>query len=246
MEVNEASGPGAKRRWGWLAALLGLDLFFILLHMRFGWSLINLDEEANLTTWYSSVKLLALGALCVLIFSRERRMIVPVMKWPWLWLLVAGVFLFLSADETASIHERFARFVTEETEAGLDIRETVLGGDAMKSSFAWVFLLAPFIGGVALFFLLFFAARLRRHRVALGLALAGLGCFLLAVGLESTIYATPALSEWTADDVARYQFWVGIEESGEVFGSTLFLLSFLSYSAFLRPGPPPPGRIASA
>ncbi len=56
-----------------------------------------------------------------------------------------------------------------------------------------------------------------------------LGCYLLAVGSEATIYFVPAFSEFTAADTLRYRISIGIEESGEIIGTTLFLLVFLKY-----------------
>jgi len=50
-------------------------------------------------------------------------------------MLGAFIFVGLSADETASMHEHM---FMEETSADLGIRETLLGGDRAKDSFAWV------------------------------------------------------------------------------------------------------------
>ena len=227
-----------KRAW---LALLALDLVFIVLHVVFGWSVINLDEEGNLTAWYSSAKLLGLCALCLWIWRTEaaqsRRGAV-------LWLLVGLLFLALSADETASLHERLSRTIMTESTAGLDLRETLLGGDQAKDSYAWVILLSPFIVAVALFLAVFFYKRLARHRPSLLAAMAGLGLFVLAVLLEATIYFTPSLSEWGSADVMRYRLFLAIEESGELFGSTLFVLAFYLYRRYL--GVPCPAGAADS
>lgn len=222
--------------WGrLLVVLLVLDLSFVLLHVVFGWSIINLDEEGNLTAWYSSVKLMGLFVLCLLIWKAERSS--PRMERPyrltWLWLLVAAVFLFLSADETASMHERFARVVMQESAMGLDIRETVLSGDTMKDSFAWILLLSPFILGVTCFFGFFFYQRLKRYPDSFIPALAALALFLLAVGLEATIYYLPPFAEWSSRELFLYRLFVGFEEASEMVGSTLFLLSFSNYRRHL-------------
>lgn len=218
-----------------LVILLILDLSFIVLHVSTGWSIVNLDEEGNLTAWYSSMKLMGLCVLCLMNWNAERsteRAGRPY-RLTWLWLLVAAVFLFLSADETASMHERLARVVMQESSVGLDIRETVLSGDSMKDSFAWVLILSPFILGVTCFFAFFFYQRLKRFPDSFIPAVAALGLFLLAIGLEGTIYFLPPFDQWSSRELFLYRLSIGFEEAGEMVGSTLFLLSFNNYRRHL-------------
>ena len=59
------------------------------------------------------------------------------------------------------------------------------------------------------------------------------GLFLLAVGLEATVFATPAFEEWTHANLARYRLGVAIEEACEMLGSTFFLLAFVRYRQHL-------------
>lgn len=68
--------------------------------------LFDLDQEANLPTWFSSMQLLGIAAVLGLYAVKPLRNLgVPA------WLTVAGaaVFLFLSMDETAQVHENLAR-----------------------------------------------------------------------------------------------------------------------------------------
>lgn len=211
-----------------ILALLGADVLLIALHTLLGWDVVNLDQEANLSTWYSSAKLLMLALMSVLIWDAERKAHNG-FRFTWLWLLVALIFLGLSADETASMHERASRFVMKESDIGLDIRETVLGGDRHKDSFAWVLLLSPLIVAVTAFFLVFFVNRLRRCRPAVIAAVAGVGLFLLAIAMEATIYFFPSIGDWSESNVKLYNAFIAIEESGELFGSSLLLLAFLFY-----------------
>jgi len=208
-----------------IGVLLVIDIVLVCLHVFLGWSVINLDEEANLPAWYSSVKLAALAVLSVLLYRDERRR-QPALRLSWLWLIIGGVFLFLSADETASLHERFSRFVLVKSSIGLDIREVFLGGDTTKDSFAWVLLLSPMIVGVVGLFLFFFVKRLTTVKVSFVTSMVGLALFISAVALEATIYATPSFQQWTQGDLRRYQFLIGFEECAEMVGTTCFLLSF--------------------
>lgn len=210
--------------------LIVVDVVLVLLHTLFGWSLVNLDQEANLSAWYSSVKLFVLACLAWRNYALERRLR-PVARFRmvFLWLVVGGIFLFLSADETSSMHERLARVVMAESAIGLDIRETLLAGDATKDSFAWVLLLAPFILAVVVLFVVFFGQRFRRMPGVLIPALVGVGMFVSAVGCEATIYVMPSFQEWSNADLTRYNLGIALEESGEIFGATLFILALGRY-----------------
>lgn len=221
---NSFENAAAKLIW----ILLAVDAVLIVLHILFGWSVINLDEEGNLAAWYSSVKLLMLSVLCLRAHTREKTLR-PSGRTAALWLLTGLIFLGLSADETASMHERLARFIMQESSVGLDISEGMLGGDAGKDSFAWVILLSPFIVAVTVFFAGFFHNRLKTCPAAWRCAAAGLLFFLLAIGMEATIYFFPSFSDWSSAHTDWYRFFIGFEEAGELFGATLFILAFSIY-----------------
>lgn len=81
--------------------------------------LFDLRLEGNVPTWYSSL-LLALNAITLALITRlvERRREA--------WSLGAGMFLLLSADEVAQVHERLAP------------GWVVAGGLAFALSMAWI------------------------------------------------------------------------------------------------------------
>lgn len=65
--------------------------------------LFDLDSELNVPTWYASSALLFCAGLLAVIFLSKRRLHDPAApSWGWL----AAVFLCLSLDEAAAIHER--------------------------------------------------------------------------------------------------------------------------------------------
>jgi hypothetical protein len=212
-----------------LVSLIVLDLLLVCLHMLWRWPVIDLDQEGNLSAWYSSAKLLGLALLSVLIWLDEKKLAGSHLRAKWLWLVVGMIFLLLSADETASMHERSARFIMKETTVGLDIRETLMSGDSIKDSFAWVFLLSPFILGVVVFFLVFFYNRLKKCLSSLIPAMIALAMFLLAVLLEAAICFMPGFEAWEAGEVAIYRMSISIEETAEILGATLFLFAFYRY-----------------
>ena len=73
-------------------------------HLRLGQvrRQLHLESEANLTTWYSSATLLVCSYLLYTIAWHRRRERDPFTTH---WMLLALVFVFLSIDETAMLHE---------------------------------------------------------------------------------------------------------------------------------------------
>jgi hypothetical protein len=216
-----------------LAALLALDLLLVILHVGTRASaVVDLDAEGNIPTWVSSAKLLAISALAVMCWAGERQ--APGLRHRWLWLGVAVLFAAMSLDETASLHERAARALISQGPAR-NLRATILGGDAAKDSFAWVVLFAP-LAIAAVFFLVGFGWT-RRHRLRRMAAygLGGLGCYVAAMVLEpAAVYFSPAMATWNAAARRRYERFSTIEETLEIVGTTLLLLTVVAYARSLR------------
>ena len=128
-----------------LAIDIGFGVAYLLIYVAaqptFLTPLLNLDVESNLPTWYSSIQwfcvagLLAIFAIRNFSFSQKR-------SWPLLALPV--VFLGLSLDEVAMIHERI----------GIRSDAFLPGGSRANTLFIktgiWMFLLGvPFAALVA-------------------------------------------------------------------------------------------------
>jgi len=92
--------------------LLLICFMFILLAMHFfpeslSWTIhdrFNLDSEANIPTWFSTVLLfsVSLTSLGIYVFSRDVEMDA---SWKSFWSCFSSVYCFLSLDEAARIHE---------------------------------------------------------------------------------------------------------------------------------------------
>lgn len=63
--------------------------------------LFNVDNEANIPTWYSSIALFAVAALVVYIVRLKPRRD----RYLWHWKVLAAAFIYLSLDEFAQLHE---------------------------------------------------------------------------------------------------------------------------------------------
>jgi len=216
-----------------LAVLVALDLVVILINaLGLAPSFLNLDEEQNLTTWYSSAKLLgsALAAIWCMRLERPADLAGPRR---WVWPAIALLFVGLSMDETATAHERLAAWFMSGT-GGDALRTRLLGGDASKDAFAWPVLFAPVIAGIVILLVVALYRLMQQNRRSFFLGLAGCTAFVTAVLLEGpAVYGSPPIEAWGDAEVARYMLFVLVEESAEVLGTTLMLASLVLHARFL-------------
>ena len=107
-----------------------LFIVLILLGMHFfpnslSWTIanrFNLNEEANIPTWYSTVLLFSVSLSSLFIYLFENKVVGRDHSWHLFWLGFGAAYCFLSLDETARFHEII---------------------DA-KTSIKWVLVYAPF------------------------------------------------------------------------------------------------------
>jgi hypothetical protein len=170
--------------------------------------LFDLDAEGNIPTWYSSILLFCAALLLTWnsLIARERR------DRHW-WAFVASVFLYLSVDEAAVIHEMAIKPIREifHTQGFL--------------YYGWII---PAGICVLIFGLVTFQFWLRLpFRIRLLFALSAVIYVGSALGIESIqgdFAEKYGASSWAYD-------WVGvIEESGEMFGVALFNYAVLLHA----------------
>ena len=172
---------------------------------------ISLDTENSLPAWFSSILLffnaaaLTLIAICAKA-KNERDTIY--------WVVLAWAFLFLSADEVASLHER----TTEPFRYALDASGAFF--------FAWVI---PYGIGVLALGLLYARFLLRLPRITLvWFCVAGLMYLGGAMGMDMLggVYA----QEHGADHVG-YVVSMVIEETFEIVGLSVFFIALRRHLA---------------
>jgi len=171
--------------------------------------LFDLDDERNIPTWFSSTSLL-LCAVCLGLVAaaktRERD------RYTWDWRILAMIFLCLSLDEAAGLHELTVKPL-----------RSMLGADGMLL-YTWVVLGAAFL-------VLFMAAYLRFFRklppdTRWLFAIAGTLCVGGALGMElvggyyASLYGHRNL---------MFATLTTIEEVGEMAGVLIFIHALLSY-----------------
>jgi hypothetical protein len=167
--------------------------------------IFSLSYEQNIPTWYSSCLLLVCSLLLAVIAMGARKSNASYVR-HW-WLLAAG-FLYISLDETVSLHEAASGWMD-------------LGGVLY---FSWVIPAGILVTVLGISYLRFLAHLPKRTRLQ----------FIVAGG----IYVTGALvmelplGYWTEQQGSQNFVYAAIdlvEESMEILGVTLFLLSLLEY-----------------
>lgn len=65
----------------------------------------DLNGEANAPSWFSTIVLFSVALTAIAIYTVEELGAAPERLWPRFWLTFAAVYVFLSLDEAARIHE---------------------------------------------------------------------------------------------------------------------------------------------
>ncbi|NAZ83829.1 hypothetical protein GTR02_18625 [Kineococcus sp. R8] len=221
-------GLQALRLLGGVTALQGLE------------PLLDVDREAGLPAWFSTLLLAAAAARLWALASAERAAGSP---WHRHWRALSLVFGFLSADELTSLHER----LTGPLRAALDL------SGALR--FSWVVVAVPVVVVVGLLFLRFLLAlpaATRRAFVlaggvyvggAVGMELVG-GVTADRVGVPVTTTTTQlepgaaprtTTTQWVRTASVPYAGVTAVEETLEAVGAVLFLGAVTTHASRRRP-----------
>jgi hypothetical protein len=169
--------------------------------------LFDLDLENSFPAEFSTLQLLLASVLLLLLFKNARSSFPAESAY---WLVLAGVFAFLSMDEQFVIHEHF----TGPTKRWL--------GEARVPDFAWV---VPYAAFVAVFAGCFFVFWWRLPREVRWKMAAAASIYVGgALGLE---LIGSRLAETVGRSSPYYLLEVLVEESMELFGIALFIRTLL-------------------
>jgi hypothetical protein len=212
-----------------IAFLLAADLAGQIATYRFGHpsvmglvTLFDLDSETNIPSWYSSSALLVCAVVLALIAAVRRQ---QKDRFATHWTVLALGFVYLSADESAGIHEvigpMFAsvgRWLTRH----VDQHFAYLGAYPV---YTWILPASVAVLAVGLWYLKFLLALPRRYGILFFL---GAVIFLGgSMGME-VVGARHVLYYGQHDPT--YGGFVALEETMEMSGIALFLVSLLSYA----------------
>ena len=171
--------------------------------------LFDTNGEANIPTWYSSSTLLMASALLVVVIYFKARVADSYLLH---WKFLAIVFLYLSLDETAMIHEMLNKPLS-----------SILHTDGLLS-YPWIL-----AAGLCLILLLFAYARFLLHlpsNTRILFISAGIIFVLGAIGAECL--GAYNHSQDTTNGLA-YRIPMTIEEFFEMTGVALFIYALMLY-----------------
>lgn len=174
----------------------------------------DLDHEANIPTFFSTILLLASSGLLFLAYSTE--MDTSKRKY---WLLLSIIFLLLSADETLSIHEKMIKPMRS------------MFGTSPLYYFAWIIPAIPMLIGLGIYLLRFLRSlpqpTLRLFLLSAVLYVSG------AIGIELLggyyVY-------YNSMNTFSYALIASLEESLEMSGVILFIYSLLTHLKSTKEG----------
>jgi hypothetical protein len=174
---------------------------------------LNLDNENNLPTWYSSSALLLSAILLAVIGLANKREGNPYANQ---WLVLAAIFLYLSLDEAASLHEMAGRLLKPMLQAAGYFHGFLY--------FTWVVFGAIFVLIVALAYLRFLAALPAKTRYLFLIA----GTLYVGGALGIEILGARYTYFYGAENFT-YTMFVTVEEGFEMLGVVVFLYALLSH-----------------
>jgi len=228
-----------KNRDLYLLILLTLciDLIVVALHLYFSQhnhlgTLFDLDKEANFPTWYTSFKLTLAGVVALLIYEKEKidsdKTLAVAYTKIWFWLLIALLMFFMSADETAQIHETITKWFMQ-TLAGARLLHSLEIGKT-GATLVWGLVFSPILVLVAGSLLHFYLGRFKQRYILIILTILMLCLFLGSFLLEhQEAHLAGQLNQITLVQLQRYEWMTLIEESCELFATSLLLLIHFAY-----------------
>ncbi len=174
---------------------------------------LDMDHEINVPTWFSSSLLLVCSLLLgIIALAKQSPKGVASHRFAWHWAFLALVFLLLSLDEAANMHELLI----------VPIRRRLgLGGFLY---FAWVIPGAMAVTAMGLAYLKFLwnldPITRRQFIYAACVYIGG------ALGME---LVGGAMADWYGFESIRYITAMMAEETLEMLGLILFIVALLSY-----------------
>ncbi len=190
----------------WLENVLSSEIDGIMISLL---DLFSVNLEASIPTWYATILLFVSAVLLALITAVKLKQKDPYARY---WLGLSIVFLYLSVDEGAAIHEIFS----DPLQAALHTTGYL--------NFAWLIVFVPLVLLFALLYLRFLfhlPARIRNLVILAG---------VLYVGGAVIVEAISA-NRWYVDGGVSFPYLAiaTVEELCEMLGVVVFIFALLSY-----------------
>lgn len=179
----------------------------------------SLDEEMTVPAWFSSTQLFVLALIAAYCTLRDRRSAESI--WGNGWLILSGLFAWLSLDETVSLHELIGEWLAEHSPG------TLFG----QPTYYWLLPFAPLVLFAIVYLVRVFWDRFRHRPRLLAVAGVGLVAWIAAVGCE--VFGAIVSRHYGRKYAPFNPYLVGWEEFLEMAGATCFLMAFLRYASTL-------------
>lgn len=182
--------------------------------------LLDVDSEGSLYTWYSTL-LLSIAAYLALLLSLYRAK--DRSDHHRYWRAIGVIFLFLSADELLSLHEKLSGLLSSGIET------------SGAFTFAWVLVALPLVALLAVIFAKFILNLPRR--IGIAVVLSGVMFVSGAVGMEmiTGIYISGYTGAQDVMATPTYRVLTNIEEGLEAFGVIVFIYALLAQGLIYFP-----------
>jgi uncharacterized membrane protein len=188
---------------------LTVDILLVIAHLILAgsYSFFDLDQEYNLPTYYSSLKLTLVGSFFLLLMFIENRQVFAWTTTSFRWVPFAVIFLYLGLDEVGRIHEQLIDIVAPHLFSDLNIFSNHV--------YYWVILFAPAMI-VAVWYMIIMLRRVVAPGSVARFGWYGLCCFALVPVMEvlGGVWA----------DTGIGAVIIVIEESLEMVGGSLFFV----------------------
>lgn len=169
----------------------------------------DLDQEANIPTYFSSFILLISATLFTLIGLMKRR---TKGQFAQHWVGLGMIFLFMSLDETAVLHEKF-----------IPIFKEWLHPQGIFF-FGWVILALPLVAITALIYLRFFLHLPTKYKILIFISIA-----VYLTGVLGTEMIGGWFAEYIGESNPFYNVLTTFEESLEPIGIITLIYTLLQY-----------------
>lgn len=211
--------------------LLGLELLLVLLDATLNYNawtssppirrLFNIAREDSLAAWLSSAQTFVVGFVLLAIHWTAKARGRPRFE-TFGWALLSAFFFYLAVDDGSALHERM----------GTAFKSSAVAADF--PTYAWHMIYAPLFAGMGLFMVMFLSANLNSKTLKHWF-FAALTCYVTAEvldfieGLQGAIsYAGLAEATGLSATLVSHAGRVA-EEFLEIFGTTLFLVTFMKH-----------------
>lgn len=224
--------------------LFSAVLCIVLLHAFFAGgssdsilpAMFDVSDEGNVPTWFASILwfLVACTAFACYGMEGERR---TALKFRWMWVVIALVFLIASADEVATIHEQIGTVLQEQpVAASHPLSQLQARQDSPHSP--WLVFYLPLLGVFGAVAAVFLLSRFWRQRALAICFMLSVDCYALSLAFDHFQGLPVAEQEriainWRQQRVEALIWSYVVEEVIEDVGTVLLIVAFVGHAANL-------------